>query len=160
LGDHHAAVMSERMEIENNIKSDCAPLVQIVKNLIESNIEIHCMRDITRGGLATVLNEISSASNCGIEIHEAVLPISNEVRGFCSILGLDPLYMANEGKMIAVIPENEANKALEVIRKSKYGENAQIIGRIVDGSGVTMITTLQGNRILDILYGEGLPRIC
>jgi len=84
------------------------------------------MRDITRGGLATVLNEISSASNCGIEIHEAVLPISNEVRGFCSILGLDPLYMANEGKMIAVIPENEANKALEVIRKSKYGENAQI----------------------------------
>ncbi|WP_136479274.1 hydrogenase expression/formation protein HypE [Acetivibrio thermocellus] len=160
LGDHHAAVMSERMEIENNIKSDCAPLVQIVKNLIESNIEIHCMRDITRGGLATVLNEISSASNCGIEIHEAVLPISNEVRGFCSILGLDPLYMANEGKMIAVIPENEVNKALEVIRKSKYGENAQIIGRIVDGSGVTMITTLQGNRILDILYGEGLPRIC
>jgi len=117
LGDHHAAIMSGRMEIENNIKSDCAPLTSIVKNLIESNIDVHCMRDVTRGGLATVLNEISSASSCGVEIYEAVLPISNEVKGFCSILGLDPLYMANEGKMIAVVPDNQAETALQAVRK-------------------------------------------
>lgn len=160
LGDHHAAIMSERMEIKNDIRSDCAPLTSIVKNLIDSNIDIHCMRDVTRGGLATVLNEISSASSCGVEIYEASLPVSNEVKGFCNILGLDPLYMANEGKMISVVPQNQCEKALEAVRKSKYGRNAQIIGRIVGGNGVTMITALQGSRILDTLYGEGLPRIC
>jgi len=160
LGDHHAAIMSKRMEIENNIMSDCAPLTSIVNNLIENNINIHCMRDITRGGLATVLNEVASNSLCGVEIYEELLPISNEVRGFCNILGLDPLYMANEGKMIAVVPQNKADIALEAVRKSKYGKNAQIIGKIVNGKSVNMITALKGNRIIDILYGEGLPRIC
>lgn len=160
LGEHHAAIMSNRMGIENKIMSDCAPLTSIVKNLFDNNINVHCMRDITRGGLATVLNEISSSSLCSVEIYEASLPMSSEVRGFCDILGLDPLYMANEGKMLAVVPQNQAEKALASIRKSKYGKNAQIIGKVVDGTGVNMTTILGGNRIIDILYGEGLPRIC
>ncbi|WFR58109.1 hydrogenase expression/formation protein HypE [Anaerocolumna sp. AGMB13025] len=160
LGEHHAAIMSHRMGIENTIQSDCAPLRAMVKNLLEHDIKVHCMRDVTRGGLATVLNEVASSSSCGVEINETSLPISSEVRGFCDILGLDPLYMANEGKLIAVVPKAQAEKALALIKKSKYGENAAIIGKIKEGSGVTMTTALEGSRIIDILYGEGLPRIC
>lgn len=160
LGEHHAAIMSNRMGIENNIASDCAPLSSIVQNLIKAEINIHCMRDVTRGGLATILNEISENSKCGVEIQENSLPVSNEIKGFCDILGLDPLYMANEGKMIAVVPQKQAEKALQAVRKSKYGKNAQIIGTITEGRGVSMITGLAGRRIIDILYGEGLPRIC
>lgn len=160
LGDHHAAIMSRRMEIENNITSDCAPLTSIVKNLAEDKIRVHCMRDVTRGGLATVLNEISSGSSCGVDIEESLLPVSEDVKGFCSILGLDPLYMANEGKMLVVVPKNQADRALAAIQRSRYGKNAQIIGKIVEGKGVSMITKLKGIRIVDILYGEGLPRIC
>lgn len=160
LGEHHAAILSERMGIENNIMSDCAPLNSIIQNLLNDNINIHCMRDVTRGGLATILNEVASSSNSGVEIYENTLPVSYEVTGFCDILGLDPLYMANEGKMIAVVPENQAKRALAAIRKSKYGKNAQIIGNIVEGKGVTMTTNLNGKRVIDILYGEGLPRIC
>ncbi len=158
LGEHHAAVMSHRMGIENIIQSDCASLRSIVKNL--NHIKVHCMRDVTRGGLATVLNEAAQASSCAIEIYEEALPISHEVRGFCDILGLDPLYMANEGKMIAVVPENQAGKALDIMKNSRYGENSRMIGRIKEGEGVTMVTALKGSRIIDILYGEGLPRIC
>jgi hydrogenase expression/formation protein HypE len=160
LGEHHSAIMSARMGIENNIKSDCAPLNEIVENLLENKINIHCMRDVTRGGLATVLNEISDSSNVGVEIFEDQIPISNEVKGFCNILGLDPLYMANEGKMIAIVPKSQAKKALAIIRNSKYGKDAKIIGNIVEGESVTITTALQGNRILSVLYGEGLPRIC
>ena len=160
LGEHHAAIMSKRMGIENNIQSDCAPLSFLVKDLIDNGIDVHCMRDVTRGGLATVLNEVAESSVCRVEIIEDSLPVSDEVKGFCNILGLDPLYMANEGKMIAVVPQSQADKALEVMKKNKYGTNAQIIGSIVSGKGVNMITILKGNRIVDILYGEGLPRIC
>lgn len=160
LGEHHAAIMSSRMKIENNIKSDCAPLTSIVTNLLNANIKVRCMRDVTRGGLATVLNEVADCSACSVEIEESSLPISQEVRGFSDILGLDPLYMANEGKMIAVVPESQVSKALEAMRKSPYGANAQVIGRIVEGNGVSMITLLKGKRRIDVLYGEGLPRIC
>lgn len=160
LGEHHAAIMSGRMGIENSIQSDCAPLTGILKNLLEQHINVHFMRDVTRGGLATVLNEIVSSSTCGVEIDEATLPVSMEVRGFCDILGLDPLYMANEGKMIAVVPQAQAEKALSAMRKNKYGKNAEIIGKITEGKSVTMKTTLQGVRRIDVLYGEGLPRIC
>lgn len=160
LGEHHAAILSKRMGIENDIMSDCAPLTSIVKNLIDDKINVHCMRDVTRGGLATVLNEIASSSSCGVEICEASLPVSNEVKGFCNILGLDPLYMANEGKMIVVVKEKESERALKAIKRSKYGKDAQIIGKVVDGNKVSMITSLHGNRIIDVLYGEGLPRIC
>jgi hydrogenase expression/formation protein HypE len=160
LGDHHATVLSSRMGIENKIVSDCAPLNQIVQNLVKENISIHCMRDVTRGGLATVLNEVAANSSCKVVIKEEDLPISEEVRGFSDILGLDPLYMANEGKMIAIVPKNQGAKALKVIQNSRYGKNARIIGRIEEGKGVNLTTKLDGNRIIDILYGEGLPRIC
>ncbi|QAT42687.1 hydrogenase expression/formation protein HypE [Aminipila luticellarii] len=160
LGEHHAAIMSERMGIENNIASDCAPLFSIVSDLLENKINIRCMRDVTRGGLATVLNEVSESSKCRVEIEEPSLPVSDEVKGFCNILGLDPLYMANEGKMIAVVPPEQAEKALEIMRNNHYGANAAIIGRITKGTGVSMTTVLGGNRMVDILYGEGLPRIC
>lgn len=160
LGEHHAAIMSQRMGIENTIQSDCAPLSGILKNFLSDNIKAHFMRDITRGGLATILNEITDSSACGVEIEETSLPISSEIRGFCDILGLDPLYMANEGKMLAVVPEKQAEKALQAMRKSKYGKHAVRIGRITEGKSVTMKTALQGRRRIDVLYGEGLPRIC
>nr|WP_314461563.1 hydrogenase expression/formation protein HypE [uncultured Clostridium sp.] len=160
LGEHHAAILSHRMGIENQIASDCAPLTSIVRNLLDSQIRVHCMRDVTRGGLATVLNEAAEQSACSVEIWEEALPVSPEVKGFCGILGLDPLYMANEGKMIAVVPGNQAEKALKAVQSSKYGTNARIIGTILEGSGVRMKTRLKGLRTIDLLYGEGLPRIC
>lgn len=160
LGEHHAAILSKRMEIENDIVSDCAPLNSIVKKLVEEGIQIRCMRDVTRGGLATVLNEVAENSHCSVALLEAAIPVSKEVKGFCNILGLDPLYMANEGKMIAVVAKHQAEKALKAIRATKYGKNAAIIGTIEDGSGVAMTTALNGRRRIDVLYGEGLPRIC
>lgn len=160
LGEHHAAIMAHRMGIENSIRSDCAPLTGILQNFIKEQINIHFMRDVTRGGLATVLNEIAASSVCGVELEEASLPISHEVRGFCDILGLDPLYMANEGKMIAVVPASQAIEALVAMKKNKYGKSAKIIGKITKGNSVTMKTMLQGLRRVDVLYGEGLPRIC
>ena len=160
LGEHHAAIMSKRMDIENNIVSDCAPLVDIVTNLLKNKIEVRCMRDVTRGGLATVLNEAAAQSKCAIEIDEEKLPISNTVKGFAEILGLDPLYLANEGKMIAVVPMEQAKMALSVVRSSKYGKDAKIIGAVCEGKGVTLLTALKGRRIIEPLYGESLPRIC
>ena len=160
LGEHHAAILSHRMGIENQISSDCAPLHSIVQNLLDSQIRVHCMRDVTRGGLATVLNEAAEQSSCSVEIWEEVLPVSPQVKGFCGILGLDPLYMANEGKMIAVVPGNQAEKALKAVQNSKYGTNARVIGTILEGNGVRMKTRLNGLRTIDLLYGEGLPRIC
>ncbi len=160
LGEHHGSIISERMGIQSNIKSDCAPLRSMVLNLLQNNIHIKCMRDVTRGGLATVLCEIASSSLCGVEILENSLPITKEVTGLCGVLGLDPLYMANEGKMIAVVPKGQAQKALQIIRRSKYGQHASIIGSITQEGGVRLITALQGKRMIDVLYGEGLPRIC
>jgi hydrogenase expression/formation protein HypE len=160
LGEHHAAILSQRMGIENTIRSDCAPLTGILKSFLKENIKVRFMRDVTRGGLATILNEITQSSHCGVEIEESSLPISREIKGFCDILGLDPLYMANEGKLLAVVPEKQAEKALSAIRRTKYGKNAAIIGRITEGNNVTMKTPLMGRRRIDVLYGEGLPRIC
>jgi hydrogenase expression/formation protein HypE len=160
LGEHHAAIMSKRMGIENQIKSDCAPLTGILEELSKEKLPIHFMRDITRGGLATILNEITESSHCGVVIREADLPVSSEIQGFCDILGLDPLYMANEGKLLAVVPKAKAEQALAAMKKSRYGKNAVILGEITEGSCVTMTTKLGGNRKIDLLYGEGLPRIC
>lgn len=160
MGDHHATILSARMEIENNIKSDNAPLTDIVKNLIDGGIDLHCMRDITRGGLGTVLNELANASCKGIEIKESAIPISNEVKAFSKILGLNILHMGNEGKLVAVVPSEQADKAVEIMKQSKYGENAAIIGKVTNGDGVTLITPLGGQRKINVLIGEGLPRIC
>ena len=160
LGDHHAAILSERMNIENNIKSDCAPLCEMVQNMMSADVEIHAMRDITRGGLGTVLCEFAKNADCGFEIDEDKIPITPEVRGFCKILGLNVMHMGNEGKLLAVVAESDAQKALEIIRNSRYGENAAIVGRAVKGGDVTLITPLGGRRKVTELYGEGLPRIC
>ncbi|WP_416201041.1 MAG: Hydrogenase expression/formation protein HypE [Thermocaproicibacter melissae] len=161
LGDHHAAVLSKRMGIENTIVSDCAPLVEMVNAMKRSGVHIHAMRDVTRGGLGTVLNEFAASSNCTIELQEESLPVSDQVRAFCGVLGLDPLYMGNEGKMVAVVAAEDAEKALACIRASRYGENAAVIGRVLAGdSAVLLKTPIGGTRVVGPLYGEGLPRIC
>lgn len=160
MGDHHATILSARMEIENDIQSDNAPLTDIVKNLIDGGIDIHCMRDVTRGGLGTVLNELANASQKQIEIEETAIPISDEVKAFSKILGLNIMHMGNEGKLIAIVPSEQANKAVEIMKNSKYGENATIIGKITNGEGVILNTRLGGQRKINVLIGEGLPRIC
>lgn len=159
-GDHHATILSARMGIENNIKSDNAPLVEMVEKMLKAGIELHCMRDVTRGGLGTVLNELAKASHVNIEIKEDSIPVDSEVKAFAKILGLDIMHMGNEGKLIAVMPQADAQKAVEIIRNSEYGENAEIIGTVKKGEGVTLITPIGGKRHVNVLYGEGLPRIC
>lgn len=159
-GDHHAAILSARMDIENNIKSDNAPLVEMVEKMLKAGIELHCMRDVTRGGLGTVLNELAKASHVNIEITEESIPVDSEVKAFAKILGLDIMHMGNEGKLVAVVPQKDAKKAVEIIRSCKYGENAEIIGTVKSGEGVDLITPLGGKRRVNVLYGEGLPRIC
>ncbi len=162
LGDHHAAILSARMGIENTISSDCAPLREMVSRLIHEGVELHALRDVTRGGLATVLGEFARASHCCVELEEQAIPVSGQVRGFCGILGLDPLYMGNEGKLVAVLPKNQAERALAIMHSSRYGEHAAIIGRITrqEQDMVLLHTPIGGIRILGELYGEGLPRIC
>ncbi|MCL2832440.1 MAG: hydrogenase expression/formation protein HypE [Treponema sp.] len=171
LGDHHACILSQRMGIQNQIQSDAAPLVEMVRALGEAGVPIRGMRDITRGGLATVLNEVASASGLCAEIDEAALPVSQAVAGFCRIMGLDPLNMGNEGKMLFAVPPEFAERALELIGRSRYGENAAVVGRLIDipqnsaphGSGAAAVflkTRIGGRRIIPPLTGEGLPRIC
>ena len=160
LGDHHACILSHRMEIENDIKSDCAALNDIVDALFKEGIDVRTMRDVTRGGLGTVLNEIADSSSCMVELDEESIPVHDDVRGFADILGLDPLYMGNEGKMIAVVPGEEAQKALEAMKNTEHGKDAAIIGTIKEGEGTFLRTRLGATRRFDVLYGEGLPRIC
>lgn len=162
LGNHHASILSHRMGIKNNIKSDCAPLREMVSRLIAEDIRIRAMRDVTRGGLGTVLNEIAESSEVSIEIIEDKIKVDKEVRGFCDILGLDPLYMGNEGKLVCFTAREDAERALQLIKSSKYGDDAEIIGYVEqkDKVNVTLATRLGGKRIVDVLTGEGLPRIC
>ncbi len=160
LGDHHACILSARMGMNNGIKSDSACLADITNALFGNGIRVNTMRDVTRGGLGTVLNEIAEKSSCGIEIHEKSLPMDEEVKALADLLGLDPMYMANEGKMIAIVHGEDSEKALKSIRETTNGRNAVIIGYIKEGQGVKMITRLGGSRVVDVLYGEGLPRIC
>ncbi|RKY83885.1 hydrogenase expression/formation protein HypE [candidate division KSB1 bacterium] len=164
LGDHGIAVISQRegLDFQTEIKSDVAPLNSIIRILIESEIEIHTLRDPTRGGLATSLNEIADKSNMGIIINEIELPFRKEVIGACELLGFDPLYIANEGKFIAFIPEKDSERALNIVKNQKYGENARIIGEVVNDfkKKVILKTKIGGRRIVDMLTGEQLPRIC
>lgn len=166
LGDHHAAILGTRMGIESTIKSDNAPLCEMVTGLLDNGVRVHAMRDVTRGGLGTVLNEFASASKCSIELEEKDLPVSKAVRDFCGILGLDPIYMGNEGKMVLSVHEDDADKALSIIRNSRYGENAAIIGKVIkhddkaDNNSVSVRTVIGGKRVVGLMYGEGLPRIC
>ncbi len=167
LGDHHAAILGRRMGLENSIQSDNAPLGEMVQALLNSGAEVHEMRDVTRGGLATVLDEFAQAAGKLITLREECLPVSSEVKGFAGILGLDPLYMGNEGKMLCIVPEADAEKALEAMKNSRYGENAAIIGSVsqpdaAEGERPALLvrTAIGGRRVVGPLYGEGLPRIC
>ena len=160
LGDHHATILSARMNIENTIKSDAAPLNDIVLSLINSKIEVHALRDITRGGLSTVLNEISNSSDVSLTIYEDKIPVSDQVRSFCKLLGLDPINMGNEGKLVLFVPKEQEREALDIIKSTKYGEDARVIGYADNGGGVCMVTKIGGKRTVGVLYGEGLPRIC
>ena len=160
LGDHHATILSARMGIQNGIVSDCGCLKDITEALADAGIDVHTMRDVTRGGMGTILNELAGKSGCGIVLEEASIPVKPEVEGFCGILGLDPLYMGNEGKMIAVVPGDQAEAALEAMRGTEHGKDAVIIGEVVEGEQVLIRTPLGATRVLDVLYGEGLPRIC
>lgn len=165
LGDHGAAILDARgdMNLSTTIQSDCAPLYDLIKTLLDAAPNTRFIRDATRGGIASVLNEIAESSQCAIEIDEVATPIRAEVKGFCEILGLDPLYLANEGKIVVVVPENEAVAALEAMRSHPLGQEAADIGAVlVDGriGRVHMQTSFGGKRIVDMLVGEQLPRIC
>ena len=163
LGDHHAAILSQRMGITNSIQSDNAPLGEMVQGLIDEKIKVHVLRDVTRGGLGTVLKELSQSSNCLFEIMEDEIPVSQQVSDFCRLLGLDPLYMGNEGKMVAIVDWEDARSALDIIRKSKYGQDARIIGSVaeqLEGGKLILKTAIGGRRNIEVLQGEGLPRIC
>ena len=165
LGDHGAAILDARgdMNLSTTIQSDCAPLYDLIKTLLDAAPNTRFIRDATRGGIASVLNEIAESSQCAIEIDEVATPIRAEVKGFCEILGLDPLYLANEGKIVVVVPENEAVAALDAMRSHPLGQEAADIGAVlVDGriGRVHMQTSFGGKRIVDMLVGEQLPRIC
>ena len=164
MGDHGVAIMSARsgLEFETTIKSDTSALNVLAEKVFRYTKNIHVLRDPTRGGLATSLNEISKASKKGIVLEENKIPVSEEVKGACEILGLDPLYVANEGKVIVILPEQEADAVLNTIREDPLGRDASIIGRITDDHPgiVRMITTIGSSRIIDMLTGEQLPRIC
>lgn len=163
IGDHGLSVIQARgqYQFEGTVKSDCAPLNHIVKKLIDFCPEIHVLRDPTRGGLATTLNEIAKSSQVKIEIFEENIPVSVPVRSACNLLGIDPLYVANEGKFIAVIPKNYAEDSLKILKEDPLGTNAVQIGHVTEGkAGVEMVTTIGGRRPLRMLEGEQLPRIC
>lgn len=164
LGRHGIAIMAQRegLEFETTIESDCASLADLVLDLIQSGIEIHCMRDLTRGGLASALNEIALGANLGIHIDESLIPVREDVQGACEILGFDPLYVANEGRFVVILPEQESQKGLEIMRSHSLGKNAGLIGKVTDenSSLVTMQSKIGATRVVDLLSGQQLPRIC
>ena len=164
IADHGMAVMSQRegLEFETEIVSDTAPLNTLVQTMLEGSPAIHCLRDPTRGGVATTLHEIAQRAQVGILLDEQRIPIREEVKGACEILGIDPLYVANEGKLIAIVGRAEAEKVLECMQGHQSGKEAQIIGEVVADHPrmVVMRTGIGGTRIVDLMMGEQLPRIC
>jgi hydrogenase expression/formation protein HypE len=164
IGDHGIAVMSKRegLKFEIPIPSDCAPLNGLVADILEITKDIHCMRDPTRGGLAVTLNDFAEKSEVGIVIEEGKIPIAKAVLAACVLLGLDPLHIANEGKLVAIVPQEKANAVLKAMKQHKYGKKAVIIGEVVaeHPKRVVMKTALGASRIIDMPVGELLPRIC
>lgn len=164
LGDHGMAIMIQRegLAFESELKSDCAPLNGLVAQLLAAAPRTHCLRDPTRGGLATALNEIARQAGLGIEIQEMSIPVRNEVRAACELLGLDPLYVANEGKLVAAVAADGAPLAMAAMRDHPLGKEAAIIGSVTEEhpGRVVVRTPLGVRRILDMLVGEQLPRIC
>lgn len=164
LGSHGIAVLSMRegLEFAGNIVSDSAPLHRVVANLIAEGIEIHCLRDLTRGGLASALNEIASAAGIRMSVDERTIPVRDEIQGACEVLGLDPLYVANEGRFVAFIPATQADRAVAILRTHDVAKAAVCIGDVTGHESAVVIlkTVLGTHRILDLLSGEQLPRIC
>ena len=164
IGRHGMAIMSVRegLQFESSIESDCAPLADLVQSLLEEGIEIHCLRDLTRGGLASALNEIAQCARRQIDIDQNAVPVREEVQGACEILGLDPLYVANEGRFVAFVPASDVDRAIRTMRSRILGAEATQIGVVTAGSPglVTLKTQIGARRILDLLSGEQLPRIC
>ena len=165
VGDHHAAILSSRMKIKNSIESDNAPLTMMVQKLLEHRIPVHTLRDVTRGGLATILKELALTSGQVFELKEEQIPVSAQVKDFAGLLGLDPLYMGNEGKMIVILPEAYADEALTLLKQSDYGQDACRIGTVMapekdEAGSLILRTRIGGKRMLTVLQGEGLPRIC
>ncbi len=169
IGDHGMAIMSQRenLEFEGAIESDCAPLYELVKVMLEvigtdGLPMIHCLRDPTRGGVATTLNEIATSSHVGMLLRERDIPVRETVKGACEILGLDPLYVANEGKLVAIVAAEAADEMVGRMRRHLLGGEAVVIGEVVaDHAGmVLMKTEIGGTRVLDVMFGEQLPRIC
>jgi len=164
IGDHGIAIMSQRegLKFSMTLKSDCAPLNKLVAQMLAVSFRIHCLRDPTRGGLATTLNELARQSNVGIVIEEAKIPVKEEVKAACELLGLDPVYVANEGKLVAIVDPTDADRILARMKKNRYGRGAAIIGEVTSEhrGKVVMKTRLGPSRIVDMLSGELLPRIC
>ena len=161
IGRHGIAIMAtrENLEFETVIESDCAPLNHVVQGLLNNKVEVHCMRDLTRGGLVSALVELSNASGYEFVIKEKDVPVREDVNGACELMGFDPMFVANEGRFIAFIPEEFSDDALQIL--NKYGEG-KIIGRVEkkNNDGVTLISRIGTKRILDMISGEQLPRIC
>ena len=164
IGDHGIAVLSQRegLNFMTKLESDCAPLNGLVAEMLGISAGIRCLRDPTRGGLASTLNELAEQSGVSISIEEAKIPVREEVTGACEMLGLDPIYVANEGKLVAIVDRKDAEAVLEQMQKNQYGQNAAIIGEVREKhrGRVTMKTSFGTSRIVDMLVGEPLPRIC
>lgn len=165
IGDHGMAIMSQRenLEFEGTIESDCAPLHGLVEAMLQGGPQnIHVLRDPTRGGVATTLNEIAARSKVGMRLNELAIPVRETVKGACEILGLDPLYVANEGKLIAIVAADGAEQILQRMRNHPSGVASAIIGEVVSEHAgmVLMKTEIGGTRVLDVMFGEQLPRIC
>ncbi|MBS2007554.1 MAG: hydrogenase expression/formation protein HypE [Cyanobacteria bacterium SZAS TMP-1] len=164
IGDHGAAIVGARgdLAIENDIHSDCQPLNHLIQALLKVCPEVHCMRDATRGGVASVLNEFAISSRVCIKLQEIAIPVRTEVRGMCEILGLDPLYLANEGKVVVVVAKEQAAAVLAAMRAHEAGVDSAIIGEVSASPEETVIlkTSFGGERIVDMLVGDQLPRIC
>ncbi len=164
IAEHGTAILSQRREFnfKTGIKSDCAPLNSLVRDMLDVSNKIHALRDPTRGGLAAVLFEMAKVSGTNINIYEDKIPVRKEVRGICQFLGLDPLYIANEGKMVAIVDKEDASKILRQMKKNKYGRDSCIIGEVTEkGKRLIILNTSLGTRrVLDLHYSEQLPRIC
>ena len=164
IGDHGMAIMSVRegLEFESKIRSDTAALNHLIATLLDAGIDVRALRDPTRGGLAATLNEFASTAEVGVVVDELKLPVDRSVASACEMLGMDPFYVANEGKVVVVVPPEQVDRALEIMRTDEHGENATQIGEIVAGHpGIVVAKTAIGaTRVVDTQVGEQLPRIC
>ena len=164
IGRHGIAVLAQRegLEFESQIESDCAPLNGIIQDLLDADISLHCLRDLTRGGLASALVEIAGTAKKHITLNEPAIPVREDVRGACEILGFDPLFVANEGKFVVFVPESDVDKALDVMQRHHLGKDSVVFGQVDKGENHRVVArnAFGGSRIIDMFSGEQLPRIC